>query len=514
MTTLATRSDTVKLDASYGCCMLWLLSPLYADVLLGVVHTLNQRSWSIVALAILLATLRVSGSVEGQEVTVRDNYFVEAEVDDETPYIGQQVTYTVKFYVAYPTDKIPTYRAPQFSGFMNQTWPTRQEYWETVDDRSYTVYQVSTILYPTMAGDRSIGSATMTVPEESCIDWPSARNCPGAYLPPEERGGADRFDYDTPSLKLTVQPLPPRRPGSFSGAVGRFSIDSAVNKVTTMVGDPITLRVTISGEGNIEKLPGPLWPKLKEWRSFDGAASHTVGVVNGRLVGSRSFELLMIPEVPGRFELPTIEYAYFDPDAEEYVKISTDPISVEVLPDSDTVNSASSVSNVDEAMDQEAADIQGIKPPPARIRSRSGSVAASPMFWSLWLLPVAGLLALAGTKVLQRMRRNGKGIESHQRALAQLTSVTPTTSTPDAAALALHGYLSALLGQSSTRLMTEDIVSRVRSLGVSDDTARLLASTLKALDESRFAGYRASTPAASLSNVAEVVMRIGREVSS
>ena len=117
---------------------------------------MNSRSWSIITLATVLAILRFSGSVDGQEVTARDNYFVEAEVDDETPYVGQQVTYTVKFYVAYPTDKIPTYRAPEFSGFMNQTWPTRQEYSVTVDDLSYTVYQVSTILYPTMAGDRSI----------------------------------------------------------------------------------------------------------------------------------------------------------------------------------------------------------------------------------------------------------------------------------------------------------------------------------------------------------------------
>ena len=469
---------------------------------------MNPRSWSIIALAILLATLRVSGSADGQEVTARDNYFAEAEVDDETPYVGQQVTYTVKFYVAYPTEKIPTYKAPKFSGFIDQTRPPRQKYLETVDNRSYTVYQVSTILYPTMSGDLAIGSATMTVPEESCIDWPSARNCPGAYLPPEERGGPDQFDYDTPSIQLTVRPLPPRWPGSFSGAVGRFAIDSAVNKVTTTVGDPITLSVTISGEGNIEKLPSPLWPKLTDWRSFDRSGTQSAGVVNGRLTGSRSFELLMIPEVPGSFELPTIEYAYFDPDAAEYVTISTDPIIVDVLLDADAVNAAPSVSTVDEV----AADIRGIKPPPARIRSRNGSVAASPIFWALWLLPIAGLLALAGPRAFQRIRGDRNGIEAQRRALARLVALPSTTSTTDDAASALHEYLSALLGQSSTRLLIEDIVSRVQYLGASDETARLLASALKALDEARFAGRGESGPTASLNNVAEVVLRISREV--
>ena len=366
----------------------------------------------MVALAILFAILRVSGSVHGQEVTVRGDYFVEAEVDHETPYVGQQVTYTVKFYVAFPTDKIPDYRAPKFSGFINQTPPPRQEYSETVDDRTYTVYEVSTILYPAMAGDLSIGPATMIVPEESCIDWPSPRNCPGAYLSPMDRGGADQFDYDTPLIDLTVQPLPPRQPGSFSGAVGRFTIDSAVNKVTTTVGDPITLRVTISGEGNIEKLPGPLWPKLTDWRSFDGARSHSTSIVNRRLAGSRSYELLMIPESLGTFDIPPIEYAYFNPDAEEYVTVSTDPISVEVLHGPDAVNSTPSPSELDTAIDEAAVDLRDIKPPPSKIRARSGSMAASPIFWALWLLPVAGLLVFASSRVFQRIRRDGDGVES------------------------------------------------------------------------------------------------------
>ena len=203
---------------------------------------------------------------------------------------------------------------PSTRGFLSQTRPYRQEHSKTVDGRSYTVYQVSTILYPTMAGDRSIGPATMTVPEESCIDWPSARNCPGAFLPLEERGGADQFDYDTPSIELTVQPLPPGWPALYSGAVGKLTIESAVNKITTTVGDPIVLSVTISGEGNIEKLPSPLWPKLNDWRSFEESGSHEVGVVDGRLTGSKSYELLMIPEAPGKFDLPTIEYAYFNPE--------------------------------------------------------------------------------------------------------------------------------------------------------------------------------------------------------
>ena len=131
---------------------------------------------------------------------------------------------------------------------------------------------------------------------------------------------------------------------------------------------------------------------------------------------------------------------------------------------------------------------------------------------------LSGLLAIAGRGVFERIRRDGDGVESgieaRRRALARLVPLAPTTSTPDAAASALHGYLSALLGQSSTRLLTRDIVSRVRELGASQKTADLLASTLAALDEARFAGQWSSDPTTALNNVAEVVLRISREVDA
>ena len=429
------------------------------------------------------------------------SHFAEAEVDDYSPYVGEQITYTYRVFTLtdHMFSTLPRIRGlydpPDFSGFWNPVEPEEREYTTSVNGRDYRVSETHTILFSILSGEVTIGRGTMS------------------------RFGPNRQATQSNQVDLDIRPLPLNEPPAFTGAVGRFTIDSAVNRVTTMVGEPITLRVTIAGEGNIEKLPGPLWPKLTGWRSFDGAGSHRTGVVNRRLVGARSYELLMIPESPGTFDLPPVEYAYFDPEAEEYVTISTNPISVEVLPDpAAAVVVAPSASKVDAAMDEEAADIRGIRPPPARFSARSGSVAASPIFWALWLLPVAGLLALAGRGVFQRIRRDEDGIESgieaRHSALARLAAVAPTTSTPDTAASALHGYLSALLGQSSTRLLTAEIVSRVRDLGASEETANLLASTLAALDEARFAGQWSSDPSAALSNVAEVVLRISREVDA
>ena len=426
-------------------------------------------------------------------------YYSEAEVDNDSPYVGEQITYIYRVFTPAdnPFSIFPVrrglYAPPDFAGFWNPVEPEEREYTTTINGREFVVSETDTILFSILSGDVTIGRGTTS------------------------RFGASRQAAQSNQVDLNVRPLPLNEPPAFTGAVGRFTIESAVNKVTTTVGDPITLRVTLAGEGNIEKLPGPLWPKLTGWRSFDGAGSHRTRVANKRLVGTRSYDLLIIPEVAGTFDLPPIEYAYFNPDVEEYVTISTDPISVEVLPDPDAVTVAPSVSDVGASSDEEAAiDIRDIKTAPARMRPRSDSVASTPIFWALWLLPVAGLLAIAGPRVLGRIRRerdgDESGIEARQRALSRMAAVAPTASTPDAAASALHGYLSALLGQSSTRLLTEEIVSRVQDLGVSEETAELLGKTLAALDEARFTADSSSDPAPALNNVAEVVLRISREV--
>ena len=104
-------------------------------------NSLNARTSSIIALTVLIVVLSVSGGVHAQEIMTTEHYFVEASVDDETPYLGQHVTYTVKFYVAYPTAEAPGYKAPEFSGFMNRYHPKRLEYSESARGHSYTVYR-------------------------------------------------------------------------------------------------------------------------------------------------------------------------------------------------------------------------------------------------------------------------------------------------------------------------------------------------------------------------------------
>ena len=449
-----------------------------------MVRTLNIRSWSIITLATALAILRIPGSVDGQEVAVRDNYFVEAEVDDATPYVGQQVTYIVKFYVAYPTDQIPSYSAPEFSGFMNRVRPTRQQYSEIVDDRSYTVYQVSTVLYPIMAGDLSIGSGTMTVPEESCIDWPSARNCPGAFLPLTDRGEPAQFDYDTPLIDLAVQPLPAEDPGSFTGAVGSFRIRTSIDTSRVKVGDSVTLTVTVTGEGNLAGLPDLAWPQISDLRSMSGGHEVNSSVAEGILTETKTFRRILIPQRPGSYTIPPVHYSYFDPQLGVYATESTDPIELEVegTPSGTGVGFA----EVDEQRprrDADGVDVGTVRPVPAALTRGSSPVTFNPLFWWTWSAPLAVLMLLAAPRLVGgRLRIGSREYGDEKQGPARGSGASEN----DTAAALLHRRLRLILGDPSNTTSGDGLIAVLRSRGVSVETTEELAEAIARIEEMRF----------------------------
>ena len=91
-------------------------------------------------------------------------YFVEAEVDNDSPYLGEQIEYTSKFYSADPYFIRPIHRTPDFVGFWNPDRTDRREYPEVINGDGYSVVESSAILFPTIAGDITIEPSAVGVP--------------------------------------------------------------------------------------------------------------------------------------------------------------------------------------------------------------------------------------------------------------------------------------------------------------------------------------------------------------
>ncbi len=423
-------------------------------------------------------------------------YFIEAEVDKESPYLGEQITYTSRFYSSNPYTR-PIHSAPDFVGFWNPSRTDRREYRDDISGTEYSVVESSAILFPTLAGNISIEPSSVTIPS--------------GILSLRIR------DYASPPVELQVRPLPMNEPSTFSGAVGKYDIEASVDAAWVELGESLTMTVTISGQGNFDTLPDPIWQDVPGWRAFENDSFHRSFVEDGIINGVKTFQRVLVPDAPGRFDLPPIEYSYFDPDTEQYATAATDAISVRVNQD------PSAAAIPDSSVEDEGAelmpDIRHIKPAPRGIGAPTSAASRiGPIFWALGGLPLAALVALGAWRLAGARReaafRANAPIRAREVALSRLYDMDSSASGADAASAVLHGYLSVILGRSSSTLLAPELDALLRERGVKPDTLKRLEEILRDLDEARFAPHGLAQAGDKGEAVSEIVRRIEREIDS
>jgi hypothetical protein len=212
----------------------------------------------------------------------------------------------------------------------------------------------------------------------------------------------------TEPVALDVQPLPPDAPAGFDGAVGQFTLTAVAEPVQGTVNEPLTWRVTLSGQGNLNAAPDPAWPEIAGWRSFESQATVHTEVSDGQMVGSRTYERLLVPSAEGEFTIPPLEYAFFDPATGQYQTIRTQPIPVSIAPGDPGPPASQPQARSDltgdqqEAVEQLTTDIRHLKTVPSSLGSGNELVTASDLYWAAWAFP---LLGATGYFVWQRRQR-------------------------------------------------------------------------------------------------------------
>ena len=252
--------------------------------------------------------------------------FVEAWVDKSEAYPGEQITLVYRVYTQYEIVQMSLNDQPTYQGFWVEDIKADDKYDAKAVTRregTFTEYTVlKKALFPTSPG-------SLTIP-------------PLTFRFVVRKRGTDAFDSfffnptesvfrSSKEVKLQVKELPEQgRPPEFNGAVGRFTLSTSTDRSDTKVNDAVGLKVAVEGQGNINTLGNPTLPPLPDFKRYDPKVEEEMHARAGTLVGSKTWNYVLIPLAPGSQEIPPVRFAFFDPGTERYKVLESSPIRLSV----------------------------------------------------------------------------------------------------------------------------------------------------------------------------------------
>jgi hypothetical protein len=262
-------------------------------------------------------------STSGQRTQRREDFFIEQSIDNSRPYVGQQATLTFKFFQAETLWENPDLQWPEYVGFTVEDLPPNSRQYEIVNGRRYLVTEIKRALFPISSGEITIESPQLRMRSDGVGRDPFSifnRRRPTTRQPKI---------LTTNPIKLNVRALPKQsRPESFTGAVGEYRINLKVSKDSVGVDEPVTMTVRLSGKGNIKSIPAIKMPELENFRVYESGSTESINNTNRVVSGQKTFEQALIPTTTGEFEIPSLEYSFFNPKKKRYVTVKTDPVKI------------------------------------------------------------------------------------------------------------------------------------------------------------------------------------------
>jgi hypothetical protein len=320
--------------------------------------------------------------------------FVRLILDKREAYLGEQILASVKIFTKINLSAIDQgFKGPDFTGFFTEpleTAPLRNLQSEAVDgDIYYTGVIRRFVIMPQKTGELVIQPFDLDVAIRHEVRRKMADPFFDDFSIPDVQEIPAKLESNT--VKVLVKPLPSNAPNSFKGAVGTFKMNSSINKTSTVTNDPLTLKISVSGKGNL-KLINEVDIKVPyDMERYDPVINTHP---DSPLSGSKTFEYLIMPKVAGQFTIPAVEFAYFDPDTKQYKTLKTQSYEIHVEKgQGDTImNVVSGMSKEDVKMLNQ--DIQFIKTKPFRVHHINSFIAQSPWYYLLYALALIVFFAL------------------------------------------------------------------------------------------------------------------------
>lgn len=313
-----------------------------------------------------------------------------------------------------------------------------------------------------------------------------------------------------PGITIHVDPLP-QRPANFSGGVGQYTISASLDKTEVKANDPVKLRVTVSGAGNMKLLKQPVVKFPKDFDSYDAKVTDNTKLTTQGLEGSIVYDFLAVPRHQGEFEIPAIEYTYFDTRSNAYKTVKTESFKLSVAKGDGTGTVATF--NGQEDVKLLNSDIHYIKTGMTRQRGINDFFFGSTSYWTLLAVLLLGFISLFiifrrraienANIVKQRASKANKVATKRLKKAAKLMKEGKQGEFYDEVLRALWGYVGDKLNMPVEQLSRENISQQLSAHQVSSET---IQQFIGALDECEFARYAPGDATGNMNKVYEAAM--------
>jgi hypothetical protein len=271
-----------------------------------------------------------NGSREQKSVNLGgDNLFVRTEMNKHNAYRGEQIIATVKLYVDpnIPISGFEEVNLPTYEGFYTQDIAIPQQINFTREVYNDRIYQVGvlkkTVLFPQQNGSITVDPFSMTLLVQQRVQ---PRNFFDDFFSGIQ---TVRTTITSKPVSVNVKDLPPE-PANFYGGIGNFNITSELNNTDVTTNDAVTLRVTITGTGNIRLILNPDLQLPSDFEVYDPKATDNVRTTDNGVMGSKTIEYLFQPRFEGEYTIPSVSFAYFNPATGSYITKSTPEYTLNV----------------------------------------------------------------------------------------------------------------------------------------------------------------------------------------
>ncbi len=444
-----------------------------------------------------------SGNQTVSTQQIGENLFIVATADRGKVYLGEPVTVTYKLYTRLGiASQMQVSKLPSYEGFWAEeinTSNTINFSTEMYKGKPFRVGLLKKVeLFPSQLGELSVTPMQLQVPVQIRQKRQRSGDIFDNFFNDPFFNPVQTVNYTAKSntIKIHVMPLPSKDvPKAFNGAVGDFTMGSQISSTNIKANNPVSLKINISGSGNISLLN---MPEINLPPGFDKYEPKTSEQINrsGSISGTKTFEYLIVPRVPGKKEIPPIQFSYFNPAKGSYVTLSTPAYELNIAPGSGNGNEAVA-GYTKEEIKLLGQDIRYIKTSNDDLRRQGSDELFGTGFWTATILPLvllSGLVTwkrrqdkLAGNIQLLRYQRAEKVARARFKTAKTLMESDNQTGFYAEISQALFGYLEDKLHIPKAEISLDRVVDELLKKNIDGGLISILKGCTEKCDYARFA---------------------------